>query len=58
MNKKHQVKRVDNLMYKGCEPHWHCPNCDEYWPFHCYSKSDLEQMECKGKESSVKEKEE
>lgn len=33
-------------MYKGCEPHWHCIHCDNYWPFHCYSRKDLEQMEC------------
>lgn len=44
--KYHEVKRFENLMYKGCEPHWHCIYCDNYWPFHCYGKKDLEQMEC------------
>lgn len=44
--KCHEVKRFENLMYKGCEPHWHCIYCDNYWPFHCYGKKDLEQMEC------------
>lgn len=44
--KTHEVERVENLMYKGCEPHWHCIHCDNYWPFHCYSRKDLEQMTC------------
>jgi len=42
----HEVERFENLMYKGCESHWHCIHCDDYWPFHCYGKKDLEQMEC------------
>lgn len=42
----HEVERVDNLMYDGCEPHWHCIHCDDYWPFHCYGRKDLEKMEC------------
>lgn len=46
MNENHEVERFENLMYKGCEPHWHCIYCDGYWPFHCYGKKDLEQMEC------------
>lgn len=46
MTNCHEVERFENLMYKGCEPHWHCVYCDEYWPFHCYDKKDLEQMEC------------
>lgn len=54
--KSHKVERVNNLMYPGCEPHWHCTECDDYWPFHCYSKSDLEQMECKGKKDSKETK--
>ena len=44
--KCHEVERFENLMYKGCESHWHCIHCDDYWPFHCYGKKDLEQMEC------------
>lgn len=44
--KCHEVERFENLMYKGCEPHWHCIYCDNYWPFHCYRRKDLEQMEC------------
>lgn len=46
MNNCHEVERFENLMYKGCESHWHCIHCDNYWPFHCYGKKDLEQMEC------------
>ena len=42
----HEVERFDNLMYDGCEPHWHCIHCDNYWPFHCYKKKDLEHMPC------------
>lgn len=45
--KTHNVEKVSDLMYKGCEHHWHCTQCDDYWPVHCYSKDDLEQMECK-----------
>lgn len=41
-NARHKVERVDNLMYNGCEPHWHCKHCDQYTPFHCYSKEELE----------------
>lgn len=44
---KHQVVRVDNLMYKGCESHWGCKRCGYIVPFHCYPKEDFEQMECK-----------
>ena len=44
---KHQVVRVDNLMYKGCESHWGCKRCGYIVPFHCYTKEDFEQMECK-----------
>ncbi len=46
----HKVERFENLMYKGCESHWHCVQCDDYWPFHCYGRADLEAMECHGKE--------
>ena len=42
----HEVERVEGLMYEGCESHWHCIHCNDYWPFHCYGKKDLEQMEC------------
>ena len=42
----HEVERFENLMYKGCEPHWHCIHCDNYWPFHCYGRRDLEKMKC------------
>ena len=55
MTKRHQIKRVNDLMYKGCEPHWHCLICGDYWPFHCYSKEELEKTECKGKETRVME---
>lgn len=42
----HEVIRVDNLMYRGCEPHWKCIHCGICIPFHCYSKSEIEDMEC------------
>lgn len=45
---KHKVELVKDLMYKGCELHWHCVHCDDYIPVHCYSKEELENMECKG----------
>ena len=44
---KHKAIRVDNLMYKGCEPHWKCILCGDVVPFHCYTKEELEKMECK-----------
>ena len=44
---KHKVEGVHNLMYKGCEPHWHCTQCDVYIPIHCYTKEELENMDCK-----------
>ena len=47
---KHKVELVHNLMYKGCEPHWHCTQCDVYIPIHCYTKEELENMEDNNKE--------
>lgn len=44
----HKVKRVDNLMYKGCEPHWKCEHCGVCIPFHCFTKEALEQQKCEG----------
>ena len=44
---KHEIIRVDNLMYKGCEPHWGCSKCGYIVPFHCFTKDYLEQQECK-----------
>ncbi len=44
----HKVELVKDLMYKGCENHWHCIYCNDYIPVHCYSKEELEKMECKG----------
>lgn len=29
----HEVIRIDNLMYKGCEPHWKCIHCGICIPF-------------------------
>ena len=43
---KHKAKRVDNLMYKGCEPHWKCVYCGKAVPFHCYTKEQFEKMCC------------
>ncbi len=47
--KTHEVIRVDNLMYKGCEPHWKCIHCGVCIPFHCWDKEDLEKQECKAR---------
>ena len=44
----HKVELVKDLMYKGCELHWHCIYCNDYIPVHCSSKEELEKMECKG----------
>ncbi len=44
---KHKAIRVDNLMYKGCEPHWGCVNCGECVPFHCYNKQSFEAKDCR-----------
>jgi len=54
--KCHKVERFENLMYKGCESHWHCIYCDDYWPFHCYGKKDLEQMECPARKEKERSK--
>ena len=43
---KHKVVRIDNLMYKGCEPHWKCVRCGMCVPFHCYTKEQFENQEC------------
>lgn len=42
----HEVTRVENLMYKGCESHWKCIHCGICIPFHCYSKHEIEKMPC------------
>lgn len=44
---KHNAVRIDNLMYKGCEPHWKCVLCGKCVPFHCYTKEEFEQFDCK-----------
>jgi transcriptional regulator with XRE-family HTH domain len=43
----HEVERVDNLMYKGCEPHWKCKHCGTCIPFHCGNKEYAESQECR-----------
>ena len=43
---KHKAIRKDNLMYKGCEPHWQCIYCGDCVPFHCYKKEEFEQRCC------------
>lgn len=43
---KHKAIRIDNLMYKGCEPHWKCTLCGDVVPFHCYTKEEFENMYC------------
>lgn len=47
---KHGIRnivRVNNLMYEGCEPHWKCKNCGKCVPFHCYTKEQFAELECK-----------
>ena len=44
---KHKVELVRKLMYKDCEPHWHCTQCGVYIPVHCYGKEELENMDCR-----------
>ena len=43
---KHKAVRIDNLMYKGCEPHWKCKLCGDVVPFHCYTKAEFESRCC------------
>lgn len=43
----HKVIRVDNLMYDGCEPHWKCTRCGKCVPFHCYTKEQFENQDCR-----------
>ena len=43
---KHKAIRVDDLMYKGCEPHWRCIHCGDTVPFHCYTKEEFENQCC------------
>ena len=52
----HKVVRIDNLMYKGCEPHWKCVHCGTCIPFHCFKKEDIEAQECKVKEDTASDK--
>lgn len=42
----HKAIRVDNLMYKGCEPHWKCVHCGKCIPFQCWTKEQFEAQEC------------
>ena len=51
---KHKVELVHNLMYKGYEPHWHCTQCDVYIPIHCYTKEELENMNCEGNKDDLR----
>lgn len=41
------VVRVNDLMYKGCEPHWKCVKCGDCAPFHCFSKKEFAELKCK-----------
>lgn len=54
---KHKIVRIDNLMYKGCEPHWKCTHCGICIPFHCYSKEELESKNCDPRDLAVQTKE-
>ena len=41
------IVRVNDLMYKGCELHWKCVKCGDCVPFHCFSKEEFAELECK-----------
>ena len=47
---KHTAVRIDDLMYKGCEPHWMCTRCKMAVPFHCCNKQQFEEFECREKD--------
>ena len=53
----HKVVRVNNLMYKGCEPHWKCTYCGVCIPFHCYTKELIENQTCIKNNSKKEESE-
>ena len=40
------VIRVENLLYKGCEPHWKCLRCGESTPFHSCTKEQFADQVC------------
>lgn len=44
---KHNIVKVKDLMYKGCEIHWGCTRCGEIYPNHCYNRQQMEERECK-----------
>lgn len=50
MNAKptHKAVRVNDLMYKGCEPHWKCTICGLCLPFHLVTKEQFEAIPCAG----------
>lgn len=50
---KHKAVRIDNLMYKGCEPHWKCVRCGMCVPFYCYTKEQFENQECTYKTKNI-----
>lgn len=47
----HKVHKVYDLLYPNCEPHWKCSRCGDAWPIHCWTKEDLENKQCPGKDS-------
>ena len=51
----HKATRVDNLMHKGCEPHWQCVHCGKAVPFHCYTKEEFESQSCSAKSVTMTE---
>ena len=53
----HKVIQYNNLMYKGCEPHWKCIKCGNYYPFHCYTKEEIESLPCVGSAGEIVPKE-
>lgn len=44
---KHNVVKVKDLMYKGCEYHWGCKRCGMVAPFHCYKFEQFAEMKCR-----------
>ena len=43
---KHKAVIVNDLFYKGCEPHWKCERCGRYAPVRFYNQKEFEETGC------------
>ena len=43
---KHKAVIVNDLFYKGCEPHWMCVRCGRYAPVRLYYQKEFEETGC------------